>query len=1571
MPNSLKYSFWRIHLWVVFAVLPGWVLGQCPSLDFVWSTQSYCSPTSIIFTPSALPPSATVSWSVNGIPSGNNPLFIYTFATPGTYTITMQAVQANGSPCQSIAKSVDVLGSPTPAFSVNPPLSATYCSGVLDATFSATAQTGVTQAVWLIDNQNYSGTSVTHTFTSPGQKLVSLQVIDTNGCTGVIQDTIYVNLVDTVSGFYQFRPQDEKGCITHRVRVGGTVNIPQGYTLDSLIWDFPGSGVNRVKQVGPITNSTLVNRSFTFTQQGRYYFRLRAFSNGCSYQIPGNFDTIIVDRLPSLSAIPEDDTVCVDQWIRVFNTSTNKAGVYGNFEWRVPGGLIAGNSTDSILRVRFRNPGIYDVQLAYRGGCEDSIVLQQAITVPGPKAILDPQNTNRLACAPPHTVTFYDNSILPQVGQNLYQWTFYDTLGNVIGTDTAKVPSFTYTYGGSFRVELTITNTVTGCSHTAIANRFVVIGNPMALLATQGPPIQCSPATFNMQPFNLTDHIDGYRYRWEILDGNGNQVAAYNNQYPNISISKPGSYGVRFIVSNGPGCVDTLMVNNYLEVSGIQAVVQAPVSGACLQNGPFSHTFQLDSISVYPPAPSFPNWNFQWSVTPSNGVLMSSPFNSTCPTTFTEPGCFVATVQLTTQTGCTYTFVSDTFCVGVKAESILPLRDICVGSSVQILDTSVVNADSSSTFVWSTIPAGGTFSPSATAKDPVISFNAAGNYSIVQQITNGNGCSDTAMTSVNVYSFTSSLSVSDTFVNCGPAPILFRSTAPHAVEYDWTINGFGLNNVHVKTKAPTDSVTFFIVSGGYTVSCVARTEDGCTDSTWTRVSVGGPLPRYFAVSPNKGCTPLTVAFQDTSSNIDSLIFDFGDGSPIQTLGTYPMGSPFQHTFVFPPNSTADSVVYEPTLYTLSVSCPNPIVLKQRIVVYPPPDIAFQAPVRTGCQPFDFTFLDQSIHADTPSTFVLDYGDGTVDSIFHPTFNHTFQGAGTFDLHYRVYSPFGCVADTFLTQFVTVDPSPIAGFVVLDDSLCFEGNTFQFQDTSLLNGTNSILSWNWTFGDTTAGFPSSNLQNPQFSASSPGTYWVSLKVTSDNGCSDSLFIPNALFVWDTLPPVNAGLDVISVSGNNLHVQWTPNQGPKFESFVLERDNGTGFVPVLTSQDPTLSGFVDQNVNVNSGPYDYRLIVTDLCGTVTEPSIRHSSVFLTGNSPSLGSIQLNWTPYGGWPSVDRYDVYYQVKGGSVWVLGGTVLGMDTTFTFAGLCDTIYAFEIHAIHPSGASLISRSNIIRLRPQYDFPISAPELFQVSVVDDRDIDLNWEPTSWPNFRTYIIDRKVNDGFWDLGYVQTTQTGFRDLSVDVDLNAYTYRLRMEDNCGKSTDTSNLGRSILLKVISDNELGMVLIWEPYVEWSDGVQKYQIHRSIGDTNFRLLTEVGPFDTIYEDVEVPNEGRGQVCYYLVAKRNNGIHSSKSNEACSYFPRRLYIPNSFSPNDDGVNDRFEIVGLSFEQFDMVIQDRWGRIVFETTDPRIAWDGRDMSGTELPIGVYVFHLKAKGFDGHKVFENGRITLIR
>lgn len=91
------------------------------------------------------------------------------------------------------------------------------------------------------------------------------------------------------------------------------------------------------------------------------------------------------------------------------------------------------------------------------------------------------------------------------------------------------------------------------------------------------------------------------------------------------------------------------------------------------------------------------------------------------------------------------------------------------------------------------------------------------------------------------------------------------------------------------------------------------------------------------------------------------------------------------------------------------------------------------------------------------------------------------------------------------------------------------------------------------------------------------------------------------------------------------------------------------------------------------------------------------------------------------------------------------------------------------------------------------------------------------------------------------------------------------------------------------------------------------------------------------------------------------------------LYVPNSFTPNEDGVNDIFLPIVTNVSSYHLVIYDRRGGLVFSTDNPEEGWEGKYADGKECPSGIYTYYINYIRYNNlrQELIKTGTINLIR
>lgn len=146
-----------------------------------------------------------------------------------------------------------------------------------------------------------------------------------------------------------------------------------------------------------------------------------------------------------------------------------------------------------------------------------------------------------------------------------------------------------------------------------------------------------------------------------------------------------------------------------------------------------------------------------------------------------------------------------------------------------------------------------------------------------------------------------------------------------------------------------------------------------------------------------------------------------------------------------------------------------------------------------------------------------------------------------------------------------------------------------------------------------------------------------------------------------------------------------------------------------------------------------------------------------------------------------------------------------------------------------------------------------------------------------------------------------------------------------------------------------------------------KRLAEVSMMLLCLGGILYSTFASAQAPNNERK---YRVIAYKTGANEiTSMSNETVITPNLSVYVPNSFTPNGDGMNETFGAYSESVKAFNMEIYDRWGELVFESSNIENRWDGK-FKGHAAPQGSYVYKITAKSITGKQITKKGSVNLI-
>lgn len=123
------------------------------------------------------------------------------------------------------------------------------------------------------------------------------------------------------------------------------------------------------------------------------------------------------------------------------------------------------------------------------------------------------------------------------------------------------------------------------------------------------------------------------------------------------------------------------------------------------------------------------------------------------------------------------------------------------------------------------------------------------------------------------------------------------------------------------------------------------------------------------------------------------------------------------------------------------------------------------------------------------------------------------------------------------------------------------------------------------------------------------------------------------------------------------------------------------------------------------------------------------------------------------------------------------------------------------------------------------------------------------------------------------------------------------------------------------------------------------------------------------------GTGTYYVTQVVYNQHQCTDTARVTLVLPLRFVIPNVFTPDGDGINDEFYIPNSGAKAYHLIVYDRWGLKIFESTSSEVRWDGKSQAGQDMSTGTYFYTIEAilqtPNNEGQVLSHKGSVALLR
>ncbi|NDK56025.1 gliding motility-associated C-terminal domain-containing protein [Pontibacter fetidus] len=538
-------------------------------------------------------------------------------------------------------------------------------------------------------------------------------------------------------------------------------------------------------------------------------------------------------------------------------------------------------------------------------------------------------------------------------------------------------------------------------------------------------------------------------------------------------------------------------------------------------------------------------------------------------------------------------------------------------------------------------------------------------------------------------------------------------------------------------------------------------------------------------------------------------------------------------------------------------------------------------------------------------------------------------------------------EEFSQTFEVVDtPSPT--FTV---TAC-ANKTFRFQITDAHYDYYTI-----NFGDGTSSPPitKQNIGNPvthRYTQAGPHNVKVTGKYVG--GFCNS---PEATQTINDLPaytsPVINTLKVQKQDATTGTIDFTFSNLLQGYSYTLKSktETETNYKPVATIA-ANQTSYTLANTNTASKT-EFILEATDACSTVLPTSNKATIITLTTTGGNE-QVTINWQTIAGF--FKQYDLY---RNG---ILLQSVAGNSSSYTDTDVsCGQNNCYEIKGITMDGKSTtVSVQSCIAVTSTSTPPAAT---LLTSFNPQNEIEITLQLPNGQSIKSATYQRSINGAaFKDIANTQQTTISDK-LSA---ISTVCYRATYTNPCDKTAAASALSCPVILTAKLTPEETAQLTWTNYTGFTNGATSYTLE--VLDETGGVVRSIKVSGNSYSDQLAAQQE--QVFRYRIKATSGSGTVTYSNTQTIKLELALFVPSAFTPNNDGLNDVFEVKGKRFENFSIRIINSAGQVVYTSDNRATGWDG-NVNGKLQPAGVYAYEITVSLQDGSTKRRTGTVTLLR